>query len=105
MKVIAEGDLLELITTGKNRRYLSVSRNKALMTGLHKAVGIMMSVNNVRELASFSYLHYEQLKYGYSGKSSVRLSNRYVHRLIFEEKEDGLALILIEINDTHYGNK
>ena len=105
MRVIAQGDLLDLITTGKSRRYLSVSRNKELMRGLRKAVGIMMSADNVRELASFSYLHYEKLKYEYSGKSSVRLSNRYVHRLIFEEQEDGLALILIEINDTHYGNK
>ena len=86
MKVIAEGDLLELITTGKSRRYLSVSRNKDLMMGLRKALGIMMSVSNVKEFASFSYLHYEKLKYGYSGRSSVRLSNRYVHRLILKKK-------------------
>ena len=84
---------------------MSVSRNKELMTGLRQAIGIMMSANNVMELATFSFLHYEKLKYGYSGKSSVRLSNRYVHRLIFEEQTDGLVLTLIEINDTHYGNK
>ena len=41
----------------------------------------------------------------YSGLSSVRLDNRYVHRLLFEEIEDRIALRLIEIDDTHYGNK
>ena len=41
----------------------------------------------------------------YSGYSSVRLDNRFVHRLIFEELEDRITLKLIEIDDTHYGNK
>ena len=44
-------------------------------------------------------------KYHFSGFSSVRLDNRYVHRLLFEEKEDKITLKLIEIDDTHYGNK
>ena len=39
------------------------------------------------------------------GFSSVRLSNRYVHRLIFKETDDGLQVEIIDINDTHYGNK
>lgn len=41
----------------------------------------------------------------YSGLSSVRLDNRYVHRLLFEELDDSITLKLIEIDDTHYGNK
>ena len=41
----------------------------------------------------------------YSGLSSVRLDNRYVHRLVFEELDDSITLKLIEIDDTHYGNK
>lgn len=41
----------------------------------------------------------------YSGLSSVRLDNRYVHRLLFEERDDHITLKLIEIDDTHYGNK
>ena len=44
-------------------------------------------------------------RYLFSGLSSVRLDNRYVHRLLFEEKEDKITLKLIEIDDTHYGNK
>ena len=58
MKVIADGDLLELITTGKNRRYREVERNNDLLSGLKKAVAIMLSVNNAQELKTFSYLHY-----------------------------------------------
>ena len=105
MKVIADGDLLELITTGKNRRYREVERNNDLLSGLKKAVAIMLSVNNAQELKTFSYLHYEKLKYEYSGLPSVRLNNRFVHRLIFEEFEDSISLKLIEIDATHYGNK
>ena len=33
------------------------------------------------------------------------LYNGYVHRLIFNEKEDGIEVELINIDDTHYGNK
>ena len=40
-----------------------------------------------------------------TGYSSVRLSNRFVHRLIFRETPDGLEVQLIDIDDTHYGNK
>lgn len=105
MKVIADGELLNLIQTGKSRKYLSVSRNKDLMAGLHQAIAIMMAVDNVKQLSAFSFLHYEKLKYGYSGSSSVRLNNRYVHRLIFKEQAEGFVLMLIDIDDTHYGNK
>ena len=65
----------------------------------------MKIAHHVAELSSFSYLHYEKLKYEYAGLSSVRLSNRFIHRLLFEELEDCITLKLIEIDDTHYGNK
>ena len=105
MKVIAEGDLKELLLTGKNRRYQSVAKNNELFDGLMRAVDYMIAANKVDELKSASFLHYEKLRHNYSGLSSVRLSNRYVHRLIFQEYNDHITLRLIEINDTHYGNK
>ena len=105
MKVIAEGDLKELLTTGTNRRYRNIVRNKELFNGLKRAVTIMMAADNIESLRNASFLHYEKLKHELSGLSSVRLSNRYVHRLIFEEKEDLITLKLIEIDETHYGNK
>ncbi len=105
MKVIAEGDLKELLLTGENRRYKTIARNSDLLDGLNRAVSFMIAANNIDDLKSASFLHYEKLKYSFSGLSSVRLSNRYVHRLIFLEEEDRITLKLIEIDDTHYGNK
>ena len=105
MRVLMNPDLRDLYQDGKSRRYREVERIRELMDGFIRAVNIMTVVENVHELNGFSYLHYEQLKYKWSGYSSVRLSNRYVHRLIFTETDDGLEVDLIEIDDTHYGNK
>lgn len=105
MKVLMSGDLLELYSTGKCRRYKEVERNPELMAGFLRAVNLMILVKTVNELKGFSYLHYEQLKYKWSGLSSIRLSNRYVHRLIFTETSYGIEVELIDIDDTHYGNK
>lgn len=33
------------------------------------------------------------------------LKYQFVHRLIFRETPDGLEIQLIDIDDTHYGNK
>lgn len=105
MKVLMTQDLLELYRSGKSKRYKEVERNRDLIEGFIRAVNIMTLVNSTNELSGFSYLHYEQLKYQWSGYSSVRLSNRYVHRLIFKETLDGIEVELIAINNTHYGNK
>lgn len=43
--------------------------------------------------------------YEWSGYSSIRLSNRFVHRLIFMETPDGLEVEILKIDQTHYGNK
>ncbi len=98
-------ELYVLYTTGKSRRYGNVAENRQLMSGFIRAVQTMEYVEDVSELKKFSYLHYEQLRYEYAGYSSVRLSNSYVHRLIFKELEGGIQVELLEIDDTHYGNK
>ena len=105
MEVTMPGDLLDLYSGRECKNYKDVARNPVLMKGFVSAVDTMKLVNNVEELKAFSRLHYEKLKYEYSGYSSVRLSNSYVHRLIFLENENGIEVQLIEIDDTHYGNK
>ena len=105
MIVQMDADLFELYSKGSSIRYRDVSRNRVLKDGFKRAVDLMRAVDTVDALRGFSFLHYEQLKYQYSGYSSVRLSNRYVHRLIFEEIDDGLKVRLIDIDETHYGNK
>jgi plasmid maintenance system killer protein len=105
MEVSMTEDLLDLYSTGKSNRYKDVARNPVLLRGFLTAVDTMKMAKDINELKAFSRLHYEKLKYEYSGYSSVRLSNSYVHRLIFVEEEEGIRIELIEIDDTHYGNK
>lgn len=105
MKVLMTQELYSLYTEGKSREYKEVAMNKELYSGFVRAVRSMESAENVAALKQLSYLHYERLKYHLNDMSSVRLSNRFVHRLIFREMEDGIQIDLIEIDNTHYGNK
>ena len=88
MIVIAEGELEELLMTGKSRKYKRITNNKDLYNGLRRVISFMLAAENTNDLQTASFLHYEKLKHDYSGLSSVRLSNRYVHRLIFLEEND-----------------
>jgi hypothetical protein len=63
----------------------------------------MTSVEKTSDLVPYSYLHYEKLKH--INLSSVRIMNNRVERLLFIENEDGIEITLIELNETHYGNK
>lgn len=105
MIVLMSDELRALYETGKSRSYQAVERNQELREGFARAVRIMTMAANINEVKAYSFLHYEQLKHEWSGYSSVRLSNRFVHRLIFKEIEDRLEIHIIDIDDTHYGNK
>ena len=105
MKVFFTKDLEELYTTGRSRKYNSIAKNRVMFNGYVRAVQTMIQVGEVDDLKGYSFLHYEQLRHELSGYSSVRLSNAYIHRLIFRETEEGLTIELIEIDNTHYGNK
>ena len=109
MRVIFKEDALrELYETGKTkeRKYKLVCKKKKLVEGFQRAVGIMYDVESTEQLNGISFLHYEKLKYqNKEPKSSLRLANGMVERLIFTETEDGIEVELIEIDSTHYGNK
>lgn len=105
MIVLMDNDLKELYEKGTSKKYKEVERNNELMTGFLRAVKIMTEANTINDIKCYSYLHYEQLKHQLSGYSSVRLSNRFVHRLLFTENDNGIEIKLIEIDNTHYGNK
>lgn len=105
MNVLMTDDLKELYLTGQSKVYRDVERNPELLKGFTRAVDLMMASATVNDLKRLSFLHYEQLKHQYSGFSSVRLSNRYIHRLLFIESLSGIEIRLINIDDTHYGNK
>lgn len=103
----ADPALAELYETGKTNgsRYKKLMRNAALVRGYQRAVTVMYDMETTDDLRRFSFLHYERLKYKMPSMSSVRIVNGRIERLLFTETEDGISVELIEINDTHYGNK
>ena len=105
MKVWMTDELAALYKTGKSKVYKDVERIPELYKGFMRAMDALVMSANTAQLKEYSFLHYEKLKYHFSGYSSVRLSNRYVHRLLFTESEDGIEIQLIDIDNTHYGNK
>ena len=104
--VILDRDLEELLQTRKNKRYRKIERSKMLFDGLERAIRLMRGAKNVDRLHEYSFLHYERLKHSaYRGKSSIRIANGSIERLIFTEHEDGIEVHIIELDDTNYGNK
>ncbi|MDO4929762.1 MAG: hypothetical protein Q4E59_01365 [Bacteroidales bacterium] len=95
-----------LITTGRSndKRYRKLSSNATFKRDLSKVMSLIRSVSNVKELAKFKQLNYEELRFDLSGLSSVRIGYKSKYRLIFEEFENGIRINLIEINE-HYGDK
>lgn len=86
-----------------DKKYKKLSRDQKLVDGFRRAVDVMRSLDNVTELKNYSFLHYERLKY--RNESSVRIVNGRIERLIFIEREEGIEVLLLEIDNTHYGNK
>lgn len=104
---ILEEDLAILLKTGRGvGKYKKLGRDKALIKGAVQVYSIMRAVEKTTDLKSYSFLHYEQLKYqGDSIIGSARIVNGRVERLIFNETADGFEITLLEIDNTHYGNK
>ena len=102
--IFDDKDLEELITTGRNNKYKKYSRNEKFMKALAVAYNYMRLSERASDLRSVSFLHYEQLK-GTNGKSSVRVVNGMVERIIFREFDGGIRITVLSLDDTHYGNK
>ncbi|MDE5901595.1 MAG: hypothetical protein K2O78_00020 [Muribaculaceae bacterium] len=100
-----DNSLQEMYETGKTKdsRYKKLCRSRRFVDDFIAVVDLMFSVDTVNDLKSYSYLHYEKLRY--RPESSVRIDNGRVERLLFTEHEDGIEVRLIEIDSTHYGNK
>ena len=101
----ADNDLKELIEYGKNNKYKKISKDKNFCLALVSVYNLLVTVENTNELRQFSFLHYEKLKFDRSGQSSVRIQNGRVERLIFEEFDEGIKIVLLELNEVHYGRK
>lgn len=106
MNVIFKDDALrELYETGrtKDSRYKKLCRNRTFVEDYISVVDLMVSVDKVDDLKTYSFLHYEKLRH--RPESSVRIDNGRVERLLFTEHEEGIEVTLIEIDSNHYGNK
>ncbi len=89
--------------TTTNKKYKKLCRNKKLIEGFIQTVKIMIKVERTEELRKYSFLHYERLKN--DKRSSIRIKNGSIERLLFYETKNGIEVELIEIDDTHYGKK
>ena len=106
MKVDFEDtELKSLILNGKSRKYKKYMKDKTFITAIVRVYNIFCVVPDINTLKTFSFLHYESLKYQYRGLYSVRIKNNRVERLIFREEENGIKIIIISMEDNHYGNK
>lgn len=104
MKIqIDDKDLEDLILTGASGKYWQLARNKQFMDALGRVYRLLEAVQSVKELKLYSFLHYEQLK-GIR-KSSVRIMNGRVERLVFVEINNGLEIQSLELDRDHYGKK
>ena len=106
MKITFKDEALsELYETGKtkDRKYKQLCKNKRLVDGYIRAVGVMYRTATTQELRQYSFLHYEKL--AHNPRSSIRIVNGMVERLLFTETDDGIEVELIVIDSTHYGNK
>lgn len=73
------------------------------MQALTRVYNTMSATVSAPKLSQWSFLHYEKLKG--NELSSVRVMNGRVERIIFRETEQGLVIIIIELDEKHYGNK
>lgn len=106
MEVVFVDDALrELYEIGQtaDKRYRKYARDRAFVRSYVEVLDTMRGVEHVSQLKSYSFLHYEKLRY--RPESSVRIKNGRIERLIFTEHEEGIEIRLIEIDNTHYGNK
>lgn len=102
--VFEDTDLEELITTGRNNKYKKYTRNAKFMKALVIAYNYLRLSERAGDLRSISFLHYEQLA-GTNGMSSIRVVNGMVERILFREYEGGIRIIVLSLDNTHYGNK
>lgn len=82
-------------------KYKSYKSNAKLIRDLDKVMRYIEAAANIQTVSRITSLSYERLKN--SPYSSVRVGYDTKYRLIFEEKEDKITLILIELSE-HYGD-
>ncbi|MBO6051199.1 MAG: hypothetical protein J6P65_04375 [Bacteroidales bacterium] len=73
------------------------------MWALDRVFNDLQGVAKCSDLKQLSYLHYEQLKK--IDLSSIRVMNGRVERLLFKELDKGIRITIIELDESHYGQR
>ena len=89
--------------THRSRKYKKYLRDAKFLAALERVYYLMQSEKDTQRLVNYSFLHYKKLRG--VGMSSVRVMNGRVERLLFHEYNDGIEISLIEIDETHYGQR
>lgn len=108
MNIIFEDEALrEIYERGftKDKKYSKYCRDKKFVSRFIEQVNSIRGTIEYEDLFKLSFLHYERLRHEYAGLSSFRVSNKYVERVICREREDCIEIIILELDNTHYGNK
>lgn len=104
MKVTFEDTELEsLVLSHRSKKYKKYQRDSKFLAALDRVYFLMQSEKDTQRLVYYSFLHYEKLKG--VGMSSVRVMNGRVERLLFHEYNEGIEISLIEMDETHYGQR
>ncbi len=108
MNIIFEDKALqELYEHGctSDKKYRKYNKDKKFLIYLARQIAAIKSAQTYEDLHKISPLHYEELKHQGGGITSFRINNSYVERVICREYGDYIELTLIELDNTHYGNK
>ena len=82
-------------------KYKTYKSNAKLIRNLDKIIRYIKQATDINAVAAITSLAYESLTN--SPYSSVRVGYDTKYRLIFEEHEDKITLLLIELSE-HYGD-
>ena len=104
MKVSFEDAELErLVITHQSKKYKKYIRDKKFLWALDRVFNDLQGAAKCSDLKQLSYLHYERLRK--KGMSSVRVMNGRVERLLFQELDNGIRITIIELDESHYGQR
>lgn len=104
MNVVFLDKDLELLLKGQeSRKYKKYLRDAKFMSKLNTVYDIIRKTPRASLLREYSPLHYEKLRG--ADRSSVRVMNGRVERLIFREVDDGIEIEMLEMNTDHYGDR
>lgn len=96
-----DDDLEALVNHRYIGKYKSYRSNAKLIRNLDKVIRFLEQASDINTVSAIRSLAYERLVN--SPYSSIRVGYDTKYRLIFEEHEDKITLILIEISE-HYGD-